>query len=798
MRIDEIDIYGDFKLNGLTGNTGQFLGMSGSQLYWLDAGASTGGVGIYGTRYVYCESVTYSATMSGQILKNAYASASSIGGLSAEDRAVVLISPGVYDFLNSPLNITDSYIDLVGVNSSADSVRLKASNADYVIEMIGGNIDMGLYNLSIGTASLFNVNGTASDYQRWGNVINYGNMFTDLVDSIIGLNGDFRNIKVYDSQYVFSVYSGDINGIFDNIEIYSVNTTFFYNEYDYLFGTFSNITIHGTASQGFYGTSGLSGYFENIKGDNILYQVMTGGIYLNATLKNIEFNNLGSFCNSNSNIDLIVDNIKINSISSNFVVVEIGNIAGTFSNIEIGSTNNLFYCSTSGDISGTYKDIVCNNTSAYGFSTLSGTISGTFENITLGDTGEAYFKTDAVGGISGIFKNIEMGDITSGAFYSLGYEINGTFSNIKIGNVGGSVFVTEGNGGISGTFDNIEIGTVNGSVFTSITDLNGEYKNITIGTVSVDAFFTQDSIQATFSNIKIKDIVSGAFNASLGIDANAKDISIDEITGGCFNNSSSAYNLTGNYEKIKIKSSGSDSTLFRTAGDMSGTFKNIDLGLLGANSYAFYADNGNIYGTYEDIEMDASNGLMISVFKANQNLIGTFKNITTKTFTEGIPNAVGTDFFTADVILATCSNIYAGGFSTNFDSTLPPSGTFTNLNLNLGNTRMFASAIPLLNGLTIYNSKIFGLLNLGQGRIVNSLIDSRLTVPGSAQTIWVSAFATIERCKVLANPSNASARTIFAGSGTNIKLTYSILNRATQNITNLIAASFSIIDASIT
>jgi hypothetical protein len=498
------------------------------------------------------------------------------------------------------------------------------------------------------------------------------------------------------------------------------------------------------------------------------------------------------------NIDLIVDNIKINSISQGFGVVSTGNIVGTFSNIEIGSTNNLFYCSTSGDISGTYKDIVCNNTSAFGFSTLSGTISGTFENITLGDTGEAYFRTDAVGGITGTFKNIEMGDITTQVFNSLGYEIKGTFSNIKIGNVGTNAFVTEGaTGDIFGTFDNIEIGTVGANVFVALNGIKGEYKNITIGTVSQEAFVAQDSIQATFSNIKIKDITSGAFNANLSIDANAKDISIDEITGGCFNNSSSVYNITGNYEKIKIKSSGSDSALFRTAGDMSGTFKNIDLGLLGANSIAFYADNGNIYGTYEDIEMDASSGLMISVFKANQNLIGTFKNINTKTFTEGIPNGVGTDFFTADVILATCSNIYAGGFSTNFDSTLPPSGTFTNLNLNLGNTRMFASAIPLL-GSTIYNSKIFGLLNLGQGRIVNSLIDSRLTVPGSAQTIWVSALATIERCKVLANPSNPSARTIYAGTGTNIKLTYSILNRATQNITNLIAASFSIIDASIT
>jgi hypothetical protein len=596
MRIDEIDIYGDFKLNGLTGNNGQFLGMSGSQLYWLDAGASTGGVGIYGTRYVYCESVTYSATMSGQILKNAYASASTIAGLSAEDRAVVLISPGVYDFLNSPLNITDSYIDLVGINSSADSVRLKASNADYVIELIGGGIDMGLYNVTLGTASLFNVMGAGADYLRWDNVINYGNMFTDLISSIVGLNGEFRNIKVYNSTEAFSVFSGDINGVFDNIEIYSVNTNVFYNEYDYLFGTFSNIIIHGTFS-GFYGTSGLSGYFENIKGDNSITTTFAGSNYLNATLKNIEFNNLNVFCNSNFNMDLIVDNIKINSISDGFVVVSTGNIVGTFSNIEIGSTNNLFYCDNSGDISGTFKNIVCNNTDAYGFRTTSGTISGTFENITLGDAGESYFRTDAVGGISGTFKNIEMGNL-EGAFYAFIGNIDGTFSNIKIGIADVEVFYS-GDGDLSGTYEDIEIGTGNSSVFSPFFDLNGVYRNITIGTVSNGAFYSQGFIQATFSNIKVGNVGGDSFFADDGIDATATDITVGEVANNIFSNTSGG--ISGYFENIYVKSV-SGPNFFSTPDYLYGTFKNIYLGS-SADCQIFNVTSGPIDGTFQNIEL---------------------------------------------------------------------------------------------------------------------------------------------------------------------------------------------------
>ena len=141
---------------------------------------------------------------------------------------------------------------------------------------------------------------------------------------------------------VFGFWGWGILSVFIAILI---TVTFFYNEYDYLFGTFSNITIHGTFS-GFFGNAGLSGYFENIKGDNSISTIFYGGNYLNATLKNIEFNNLDYFCNSAFNIGLIVDNIKINSISQGFVVVSTGNIVGTFSNIEIGKphqNNNYFY-----------------------------------------------------------------------------------------------------------------------------------------------------------------------------------------------------------------------------------------------------------------------------------------------------------------------------------------------------------------------------------------------------------------------------------------------------------------------
>ena len=171
MRIDEIDLIGNFTINGLSPQTDQFLGLSGSELTWLDPAPSQSGVSIYGNRYVYCNSVEGNQVSSGTNLKNAYASASTFI-VSATARGVVLVSPGVYDFNNSPLNLTASYIDIIGISSDANSVLLKATNADYVIQLINSNVDTALCNVTLGTASLYAVDNDSNTgcYLRWDNV----------------------------------------------------------------------------------------------------------------------------------------------------------------------------------------------------------------------------------------------------------------------------------------------------------------------------------------------------------------------------------------------------------------------------------------------------------------------------------------------------------------------------------------------------------------------------------------------------------------------------------------------------
>jgi hypothetical protein len=653
--------------------------------------------------------------------------------------------------------------------------------------MIGGGVDMGLYNLSIGTASLFNVMGAGTDYQRWGNVINYGNMFTDIsTSSINGLGGDFRNIKVYDSSSAFSVLSGDINGVFDNIKIYSVNTSAFYNDNDYLFGTFSNIIIHGTFG-GFFGNSGLSGYFENIKGDNSISSIFYGSNYLNATLKNIEFNNLNDFCASNLNMDLIVDNIKIGNVSQNAFSTG-GNITGTFSNIEIGSTNNLFHCSTSGDISGTYKDIVCNNTGAYGFMTISGTISGTFENITLGDTGEGYFRTDAVGGISGIFKNIEMGDITSESFYSSA-AMNGTFSNIKTGNIDATAFYS-GGGDISGTYEDIEIVEItSGNLFYSVGQMNGTFKNITCGTVASAFMYSETTISSTFSNIKVGNVGGDSFFADSGIDATATDITVGEVVSNIFSNTSGG--ISGYFENIYVKSV-SGPNFFSTPDYLYGTFKNIYLGS-STDCQIFSVVSGPIDGTFQNIElfMDGITGVLFS----GSSITGIFDNITNNLFTIGIPtiylSAIFDTSLSAGPITGTFSNLYLGGASSAFlgDSIL---GTFKNINISCGD--IFDGTIVLG---TIEKSTIYGKILLWSGgRIVDTAVYANF-LAGAVDVISLTGIqsTTIERCKFIGN-SNGSTKSIN-GVGS-VRISYTLTNKGIVGVTNLIGTPSNINDASIT
>lgn len=790
MRIDEIDIYGDFKLNGLTGNTGQFLGMSGSQLYWLDAGASTGGVSIYGTRYVYCESVTYSATMSGEILKNAYASASSIGGLSVDDRAVVLISPGVYDFLNSPLNITDSYIDLVGINSSADSVRLEASNANYVIEMIGGNIDMGLYNLSIGTASLYNVNGAGGDYQRWGNVINYGNMFTDNSATLADLLGEFRNIKVYDSVYSFSILGGNFDGTFDNIIIYTNGDSTFGQNGGLLRGTFSNITINGIMSNyAFYGYTEFNVYMKNIKINSTGLAIYSAQNLL-GNYEDIEIKNCSSaFRCESSDFNGTFKNITIGTASQEAFLSSNG-IIGTFSNINISFTNNFFYAQTQGSIQGTFENITVNELTAYAFVTDSGTISGTFENIKLPLAGAPHFKTFIDGDIVGTFKNIELGDGNSTDYFWSSQNLIGTFSNIKIGSVDGTAF--HSSGVMSGTYEDIEIVEVIGNLFYSTDQMNGTFKNITCGTVATAFMYSEGPIGSSFSNIKVGNVGLSSFFSDYSIDATATDITVGEVGSNIFSNNTGG--ISGYFENIYVKSI--LSTAFFSTGDyLYGTFKDIYLGS-STDCLIFSVASGPIDGTFQNIELFMG-GVGGTLFTGS-SITGIFDNITNNLFTRSAPaiNLLALFETGGGQIIGTFSNLYLGGPLSSAFSTVGNDAilvTFKNVNISIASGSIFDGAIVI--GL-IEKSTIYGRIQLwSSGRIVDSSVYANF-LPGALDVIYLTGASTttIERCKFIGN-SDVSTNSIN-GFG-NAQISYTLTNKGISTVTNLIGTPSNIDDANI-
>ena len=139
MRFDEINIIGEFKINGLTGSPGQALGLSGSEFTWITVSASSviDAVLLTGTDYVICQSVNTGnpgtdAIENGNRLKSAYATASA---LYMTNRVSVLITPGDYDFGATPLQLTTTKVDLIGMSSDASDVILRGSG-DYVLQII--------------------------------------------------------------------------------------------------------------------------------------------------------------------------------------------------------------------------------------------------------------------------------------------------------------------------------------------------------------------------------------------------------------------------------------------------------------------------------------------------------------------------------------------------------------------------------------------------------------------------------------------------------------------------------------
>lgn len=772
MRIDEIDLIGNFTINGLSPQTDQFLGLSGSELFWLDPAPSQSGFSIYGNRYVYCNSVEGNQVSSGTNLKNAYASASAFI-VSATARGAVLVSPGVYDFNNSPLNLTASYIDIVGISSDANSVLLKATNANYTLKYRQG-VDSGLFNVGITGGNVLGILGSASTYLRWDNIIVNGDCFyesTTPTYAFENLKGEFKNIKLRNSSHFgFGYFS--IDGTFDNIQADLLGDIFKNEDYGTSRGTFSNISI-GTCNDIFQLAGTFSGDLKNIKIKNGNAFIVSSDT-ISCDLENVELGNLTGNCFvTNGLLTGNYKNLKIGNATSSYLFY-VDDINGTFEDIEISGCGYAFR--TTSDITGTFSNIQIGEVVNNLFQSVSGNISGNFSNIKVYSGLNIAFFAD--NNIYGTFDKIDLGNLT-GNLFTANNNISGTFSNIKIGNNSSAENYFSATGGsLLGDFENIEIGNSdNVTMFYADTDLIGTFKNINVSTSnSMFTTFTSRNIDGVFENIECGTVSASIFSSSGTMSGTFSNIKIGNVTSNSFYSVSS---LQGTYENIEIKST--NTTLFKSDDKVIGTFENISVDDINSTQ-GFHSINGTD-GVFKNIEVKSGSGTNIFFYADGASVTGTFDNININSPMTSFIVSSGGD------VIGTFSNITAlNPISISaFSSTNDLSGTFKNITMGTVSSLGGSFSLPVL----IDNLSFRGYISSSQflGKIINSSIDSTgLSNP----TIYLGNGAVVERCKFL---SDSGDYTIKSSSSINAQIS---LTRANQDIdtqiTNLIDTPLNILE----
>jgi hypothetical protein len=782
MRFDEINIIGEFKINGLTGSPGQALGLSGSDFTWITVSASSviDAVGLTGTDYVICQSVNTGnpgpdAIENGNRLKSAYATASA---LYVSNRVSVLITPGDYDLGAQQLYLTTNNVDLIGLSSDASDVILRGSG-DYVLQINAAGVDTALCNVTLDANSnlyAFDNGGQSDSYLRWDNVIVTGNMFSDDSDSYTDLNGEFKNIKVYNSTYAFYTLYGNIDGEYDNIELTDV-TFGFYPQDGYILGTYSNIKLSGTNLSLFRVAVGINATFENIKTGNIDYIFYTSDS-LNGTFKNIEIGDVANgVFSSTSTFSGTFENIKIGNVSQNAFSPYGANITGTFSDIQIGDCTNAFYCETSGTVSGTYQNIEIGNVSGNLFYTEVGNIEGTYKNIKTGDISQMVY-INSVGNINGVFENIEIGNVSGTLFFTEDGNIQGTYKNIKIRDVDDTVFRARNTGNIDGIFIDIEVGNV-GLFIEAGNILRGNFSNIKVGDGGLGSrrFRADSEIDVVLDLLEVGNCVS-VFSSSGTVSGTYSNIQMGNVTDVFESN----FNLTGTYENIKI---GTCSNAFvSNTSDINGYFDTIEIGGVGNNN-KFRGSNGNLYGTYKNMKF-ANTYNLFSV----SNINATFENIEFNGNGNKVFHSTGGD------ISGTFSNITSSSVNSELFVANNIYGYYKDI--TLGTASSFMSGT--INSSTVLdNLKVNGYIQSAfTGRIINSFVDAR-SFANSAITLDTGAI--VERCKFLSDSGLNTVESSEFSPGpvpaTTAKVSFTIANYGI-NIINEIGTPLNIDNPNIT
>jgi len=787
MRFDEINILGDFKINGLTGGENQFMGLSGGGLFWLDASPNIEGFNVYGTNYILCNSFTYSATASGQSLRNAYASASTLSGISATSRAAILINPGIYDFDSEPLGLSLSYVDLVGVGPAASSVTLKASSAPYTIQYYEG-VDSGLYNLGLTGGTTLGVLGSASTYLRWGNIIVNSPCFYDPnndTNSFDYLNGLFNKITVKENaNFLTSNYDMDL--ICDDIK-------------------FENNVGRVLGCGGLF-----SGTFSNFKGGDFFG--MFSGSTFSGSIENFDVGNGNRFLSFGQQINVKIKNLSIGSLLSSSFVSIFGNIFGELENITIGdSSSDLFTTSLDKDLDMVVNDITIGTTTGNVFLNYGGSIKGTYSRVNV-KSASSVFYTDN-GDILGNFSKMDFGYVDTGKiFFSSTGNIVSSFNDISVDEVGGPSSepnVISGNivqidvnnfsvsksllsvsGGIimgseiSGNFRNINIGTCsNLDVFKSTFTLNGNfndinvkdcknlitvaaiseggyldgiYRNIFVENVVTNAFFTSGdaTMGGTYSDIIIKDVGNRAFGVVNGtlLSGDFFNIEFENYVNSPFSNTFGDVNI-----KVKNVKSNDTRGIFNASGNLYGEISNVVVDKINS---AFFISGGNMDMVVDNFTIRGSNTLPAQAFSSAFSISGTYSNI--YIYSE----EVGIEYFNASNLSGRYENLYLGTATTIFNAAI--NATFKNINA--------ASYIPTL--------------------FVGKISDSYINATGLAQpAILINNYAIIDRCRFIADAGQYSIATVAF---INSKISFLISNRAIDpQIRNLIDGDKNIISSAV-
>ena len=741
MRIDEINLLGQFKITGNTGSNSQAIGMSGGSTSFIDVvasgGSSEGLVKRSGYNYIIVEA-TGDALANGVKLQTAYSDAKllDVGTKSVDNRVVVLLTPGDYDVGSTYLNLDTSFVDIIGISKNPLDTIIRSSNTSILYTIYYGvSVDASLENLYLKCPGVSSGVGTTlggdpTSYVRAKNLILGDNSFC-VGGTIFGfsdLNGEFENIKIIEEAenwYPFYV-TGSINGTFKDITIDTSYVSYgFYTDGGSITGTFSNITIGYTANV-FSCTNNISGNFENIS---------------------LGYNAGGNCFNASGDILGYYKNIKVSGVTNTFFVGG-GSLISTFEDIEVSGTiqNSIFSSLT--------FDCVC-------------------KNIKIGDVSVSAFTFD---NSSGTFSNIEIGNVTVNAFYSSN-NISINAKDIKIGNVGGSAFQSGIN--ITGTYENITIGDVTTDCFISLTDIIGTFKNIKVGNVGNLFFISSNDLNGTYENITVGDVTTSAFVAN-SILGTYKNISIKSVLNDLFYANST---IDGIFDKIYI---GNSANTFYSGSTLTGTFSNIETlncnRLFDSPGITGYYDGitvgivtntifgGISTGTYKNIKIGSCPSFFTSLSPIQPTLVenievgevtsgnfidssgdalgGTYKNIKVGSIT-------GDAFYGNDGVTGTYSNIEIGEcllnvFSVRSGINIGPVnidkmtvGTCSNVFYVDGGDMDSNTKINKLNA----NGVFWGNLTTGakwSGKLTNSTIN----MIGRNDGIWLNN-GTIERSKIL-------------------------------------------------